>query len=321
MNRIIPFFLLGLWLISSSVSAELITAVDDHGDWAESSTWNSNRIPADGDLVLIPEGYTIEVTSNVYNATPRRPLLMVEVRGTLLMIGGSGQLNLECGSEVYTRGAGIVPNTGCNCNQIAIGLGEAVWKGMFSPSLENGSGVVGDCNNNLPVELVSFTAASAVENVLLNWSTASEVNFSHFEVERSANGVDYEYLATVSTTGHAYSYADVQPISGAAYYRLKAVDEDAQFQYSAAVSVNYNASSAWSVYPNPATEGYVSLSLNEGATEILMRDIIGNPVAITTTPTSALTYHLDFPSNLAPGVYFITVVRATGQQTKSIIVR
>ena len=61
------FFLLLLTLSSVSSFAATITAKYVDGNWANHSTWDLNRVPESGDLVIIPEGKTVTVNSNLYN--------------------------------------------------------------------------------------------------------------------------------------------------------------------------------------------------------------------------------------------------------------
>ncbi|HAE29946.1 MAG TPA: hypothetical protein DCF89_02435, partial [Flavobacteriales bacterium] len=53
-------------------------------------------------------------------------------------------------------------------------------------------------NIPLPVELTSFSAEPDGEDVLLTWSTASELNNDFFSIERSADGVSFSEIATIS---------------------------------------------------------------------------------------------------------------------------
>lgn len=112
----------------------------------------------------------------------------------------------------------------------------------------------------LPVEMSEFTAQVVdEEKVQLNWSTGSELNHDYFEVQRSADGVDFEYLDTInsfgdSSTTRSYSLLDNQPLRGISYYRLKSVDFEEAFEYSEvrAVELKEKVISHFKVYPNPA---------------------------------------------------------------------
>lgn len=109
----------------------------------------------------------------------------------------------------------------------------------------------------LPVQLVDFFAT--VENpgtITTRWLTASENKFMHFEVERSRNGSDFQYVGTVKAVGNStvlnsYSFEDNDPIDGTSYYRLKQVDIDGTFEYSKIVAVDRKISNELTIAPNP----------------------------------------------------------------------
>jgi hypothetical protein len=56
----------------------------------------------------------------------------------------------------------------------------------------------------LPVELLYFESQLAAKhNVILNWATVSEINNSHFEIERSYNGRTFERVGEVNGNGNS----------------------------------------------------------------------------------------------------------------------
>ncbi|MEP7164959.1 MAG: hypothetical protein ABI741_09695 [Ferruginibacter sp.] len=96
----------------------------------------------------------------------------------------------------------------------------------------------------VPVTLVDFTAAEKTGKTLLQWATVTEINSSHFEVERSIDSRNFENIGNVNANGNsnthiAYVLTDNYPQLGVNYYRLKMVDKDGQFEYSKIVSVNF----------------------------------------------------------------------------------
>ena len=114
----------------------------------------------------------------------------------------------------------------------------------------------------LPVELIDFTAEENNEKVLLKWKTASETNNSHFQIQRSVDGVRFDYLNVVQGAGTTsqettYNYQDKAPINGRSYYRLKQIDLDGSFEYSPIRQV-YLETDGISIYPSPA-ENYVTI--------------------------------------------------------------
>lgn len=106
-------------------------------------------------------------------------------------------------------------------------------------------------NNPLPIELLSFTANCIPlpngegQGVGLKWTTASEINNDYFSIERSADGVTFENIATIQGAGNSstqinYEFADIPPLSnevGAWYYRLKQTDFDGSYSYSPIIAV------------------------------------------------------------------------------------
>jgi hypothetical protein len=118
----------------------------------------------------------------------------------------------------------------------------------------------------LPVELLFFNAERKnVEEVLLSWSTATEINNQGFEIERmyesqatfeSIGWVDGQGTTTSTTN---YQYTDENSYGGISYYRLKQIDHDGTFSYSAikAVAGDGDRSISYteiSIYPNPVAD-------------------------------------------------------------------
>jgi hypothetical protein len=88
----------------------------------------------------------------------------------------------------------------------------------------------------LPVELVNFEVKPIGCEVLLEWTTSSEMNNEKFIVERSSNGKDFVSIGTVAGQGTSientrYSFIDRHPYSFN-YYRLRQVDFDGKEQVS-----------------------------------------------------------------------------------------
>ncbi len=137
----------------------------------------------------------------------------------------------------------------------------------FNPSSDPNFNVNGDdylpaingfaeLSNPLPLELLSFRAYPLGADVALEWTTAHEINSSHFEVERSADGMDFQPIATIKAAGEAsediaYNTLDENPILGVNYYRLKQVDNDGSYEYAPIVNVEFKAETSIRIYPNP----------------------------------------------------------------------
>lgn len=99
-----------------------------------------------------------------------------------------------------------------------------------------------DDSDPLPIELISFSASCNVGVVDVKWTTASETNNNHFEIERSDDGQTFETVAEIDGANTSnlvidYTASDDSPLAKIAYYRLKQVDYDGDYDYSSLVSV------------------------------------------------------------------------------------
>ena len=163
----------------------------------------------------------------------------------------------------------------------------------------------------LPVELISFNACAVNKNlVTLDWSTASEIDNSHFLIERSSDGQKFETIEQVRSKGDAmaqqnYISSDRNPLMGVSYYRLKQVDYDGQFAYSKTAVVEIKDAAEVAVYPNPIANNQL-LNISgawSGAAEFSIYDATGLLVKREKISTRA-EVNL---SGLVPGNYFYLV--------------
>lgn len=114
----------------------------------------------------------------------------------------------------------------------------------------------------LPLNLTSFTGSLLNKAAVLNWTSVNELNVNGFAVEKGLNGSSFSEIAFVNaknTATNSYSFEDNNVKGAANYYRLKMLDKDGAFRYSAVVLINNNASLSSTVFPNPAV---TSLNVN-----------------------------------------------------------
>ncbi|MCK9480577.1 MAG: T9SS type A sorting domain-containing protein [Bacteroidia bacterium] len=112
----------------------------------------------------------------------------------------------------------------------------------------------------LPVHYLNQTVSGTTHSVLYDWSTAQEDNNSHFEIERSSDGVFWSNIGTVSgcgtcVEGQTYQFEDEAPMNGYNLYRLKQFDFNGKFQYSPIVKYFWeNPLNQIRVLPNPIND-------------------------------------------------------------------
>jgi hypothetical protein len=173
----------------------------------------------------------------------------------------------------------------------------------------------------LPVEFLSFEGKPNQRKVDLTWTTASERNSDHFEVQRSLDGENYEALGEVQAMGNsqnttAYSFVDENPYSGINYYRLKQVDLSGEFSETERIAVLFRrVGMPIELYPNPAKES-ISVSFEtafEGAAQWRILDMSGRIVAQGNAPVSNGTNRIDLPLNrVETGSYMLELLDGAG---------
>lgn len=150
----------------------------------------------------------------------------------------------------------------------------------------NLDGVILNCAIMLPIELLSFTGKVQADHNELHWITASELNNSHFTIERSADIENFETIGTVtgagtSTTQNSYIFNDPKRPFGTAYYRLKQTDFNGDYSYSDIISLTHDSElDLIAVFPNPG-KGRFTCELKaakEMIIEIAAFDLQGRPV-------------------------------------------
>ncbi len=112
----------------------------------------------------------------------------------------------------------------------------------------------------VPVNLLSFTGHMNNGKSYLEWITSTELNNSHFDIERSIDGINFTKIGIVQGAGNSslqinYAFTDISPVAGTNYYRLKQWDLDGQSHYSNIISFsNKQQSTGIHIFPNPAAD-------------------------------------------------------------------
>ena len=167
----------------------------------------------------------------------------------------------------------------------------------------------------LPVSLIEFTAIVNSENkVELNWSTASEYNNNYFEVERSADGKNWELLSTVKSKGNVsdgniYRELDVSPFNGISYYRLSQIDNNGDKQALSLQSIQVK--SIVSIFPNPVNGESLTVLLNLNQNTNVVLKWIDNTGKIIQSEENILSKDENYLSvttnQLNPGIYSLSI--------------
>lgn len=195
--------------------------------------------------------------------------------------------------------------------------------GVFSNGFSGvgGGGGANGPGSPLPVTLLDFTAKRFEKEVILDWATSSETNNSHFEIQRSVDGSEFETIGRVTGNGNStekleYLYVDQDNLvlqNNRLCYRLKQVDFDGAYEMSNIACVDKGDVKIDMVLsPNPI-QNVLNLDINPWYADLYTLQIIdmkGN--VLREFNELGASNHIDM-SNLATGIYFASVQR-NGQQ-------
>ena len=187
--------------------------------------------------------------------------------------------------------------------------------------------VGGGSENQLPVELSSFTASVSSSNILLNWATTTETNNYGFEIERSFGSAQHDgrpelvegwekvgFVAGKGTTTEKQTYSFT--VSSLPYsvtnlqFRLKQIDADGRFEYSKILTVSTKADKLElsQNYPNPfnpTTKIEFSVP-SKGNVRIAIYDMLGREIqALMDKEVESGSYSVVLDGKeLTSGIYF-----------------
>ena len=133
----------------------------------------------------------------------------------------------------------------------------------------------------LPTELIQLWTESMSDFIQVNWLIGSEHNVSHYNLERSDDGVNFELISTLAAAGNSetelsYQYDDHNVNRNQLYYyRYRVFDLDGTAEYSPIVqgklvsnSQNFSTESVY-IYPNPSSD-----NLNIGIASSKDRELV-----------------------------------------------
>ena len=178
-----------------------------------------------------------------------------------------------------------------------------------------------------PIELIDFYGYWEHHEVKLHWTTATELDNDYFEIERSLNGIDYEYLTTVDGAGNSiqhrnYHAVDPNPKMGWNYYKLYQVDFDGTRNEVGIVVVSVNEEVLdWVIYPVPVEDELIIRLADDMAIEgttLTIYNSLGQIMVTQILDTSTNIYTIN-TDDWAAGVYTVKMSDIVRERTQKII--
>ena len=207
-------------------------------------------------------------------------------------------------------------------------LWDASSNGLFFMSLSDLPGIssVEDPQNiPLPVRFISFNASCQGDKVVVTWKTAQEQNSSHFDIERSTDGIRWTVIGNLpaarnSSTEKSYSFTDNNPVQNA-FYRIAEYDLDARIQYTNVIRTSCAITDMFTLWPNP-THDAVFVNIVAGSESLAVIKVFDSKGALVKVQKTEILrgsnqLRTDMES-MTSGVYSLQIVWNNGQMKKTV---
>jgi len=180
----------------------------------------------------------------------------------------------------------------------------------------------------IPVELKSFNYELENNDVVLTWTTATEINNMGFKIFRDDNEIGFVAGAGTTTEPQNYSFKDENLESGTYHYDLLQIDFDGTFKNVGTLDVevqiipdNYSLEQNFPNPFNPTTKIRYSLK-DDCHVSLSVYDVLGNKVAsLVNSYQNAGMYEIIFNgSNLSSGIYFYQLKAGEFTAIKKLVI-
>jgi Secretion system C-terminal sorting domain len=174
----------------------------------------------------------------------------------------------------------------------------------------------------LPVQLISFNGIKTGTKNNLSWKVASQISFSHYEIERTFNlneqFVNIGSVASDSNPAGSYRYTDdinTNQLAENVYYRLKMIDVDGRFSYSNVIRIQIKGISALKIITNPVPDD-LNISGLKSRGQISIFDLSGKVLLEKNVLSQAMSMNI---SSIKPGLYVLKYADGENIETQKFI--
>jgi hypothetical protein len=181
------------------------------------------------------------------------------------------------------------------------------------------------CDILLPFTLSHFSATLRDGRVNVSWKTAEAYGFSHFNIERSANGQTWETIGAknigdVAGSSGDYAFVDHNPLPDRSFYRLKTVDFDGHITISAVTNVfnKIKFSTTARLSPNPFNQNLLIEKTDQQIIQYVIFTADGRKLAVYKNPQKRLSINT---SGWKSGIYFLEMTDLNGNRELMKLIR
>lgn len=172
----------------------------------------------------------------------------------------------------------------------------------------------------LNCNIITFKAALEGKRVQLDWAAKCQQDIDYFIVERSLDGVTFNYVDLVKVISNSIrvtGYHDTDDVSSVSkpviYYRLKSVAPNAKISYSNTVSIPlaFNTGAGIQIVPNPVKDQLkvTIAAVKKGKADVQVFDENGKILINTTENILPGPNFLEYPQaeGFPNGVYYLRI--------------
>ena len=169
-------------------------------------------------------------------------------------------------------------------------------------------------NQPLPVVFLDQGLRCASDQATLFWTVMESAGSDHFQVEKSANEVEWLALAdgmiaSQGTGRNRYTYTLSE---SAPFYRVRQVDANGASTNGESQRLTCNIAWKWAIWPNPATaELNIKAPFGQSIASLEVSDMLGQ-VILRRSIADAPQYVLALSDQLASAMYTIRVMPSKG---------
>lgn len=170
-------------------------------------------------------------------------------------------------------------------------------------------------NAALPATLQSFEVGLQKNKATLTWKTSNEINVDYYSIDYSLNGTSWSTAGTVAARNGAglntYSFSQDNLPVGMRYYRIKRVDKDGLFQYTAVKSVRVGGSTVFVLKANPIIKNRLEYNIDAAQSQNATVRVVSSNGVVLFQQKLALTAGSNTVSTALPqmgaGTYLLQV--------------
>ncbi len=186
-------------------------------------------------------------------------------------------------------------------------------------------------DNPVPVELTNFTGKIIGRDIVLNWTTITEINNYGFEIERQIENNGFEIIGfvpgnNISNSPKFYNFVDANVLPGNYSYRLKQIDTEGGYKYSEIISMSVQPPTIYALeqnYPNSFNSvTIIRYQLPEASqVKITVYNLLGQEVKnLINKHQFSGVYEVKFDaSDMNSGIYIYQLQAGIFQETKKMI--